>query len=416
MALATYRKKLFIVLVVNTFPSISETFIFRKAVALAQHGHKIHVIAGQAGSWQNIEHYLPLPSKLTVEYPFRTKLFPFPLFLILCKQLFRVLVQAPGKLLVLLKVAFQQSSTWTDFIRNFIYHLPFIALSSDVVHCEFLGIAAAYPLLRKTLNIPVMLSCRGADLHLLDQQHSKKREQYIYQLQQVDAVHCVTDEMAVEVKRLSKRSEGIWVNRPAIDIRHITPKTQYSDNTSVPHIVSVGRLVWKKGYDYLFNALYLLKERGLKFQVHIIGDGDLKNKLQSTIHELELTSMVTLMGSVSPYNVLTRLQSADIFALFSHEEGISNAVLEAMATGLPIVTTNAGGMTEAVRDGIDGYVVPVRDIASFADRLALLIADSTIRECMGRSARERVEADFTIERQISVFEQIYYHLVEKESN
>jgi glycosyltransferase involved in cell wall biosynthesis len=82
-----------------------------------------------------------------------------------------------------------------------------------------------------------------------------------------------------------------------------------------------------------------------------------------------------------------------------------------MAVGLPIVTTDAGGMSEAVRDGIEGYVVPVRDIPAFTQRLGALLQNPAQRQAMGEAARARVAAEFTIERQLQVFEQLYTHLL-----
>ncbi len=216
--------------------------------------------------------------------------------------------------------------------------------------------------------------------------------------------------MADEVTRLSQRHNELWVNRPAIEFERIIPRRDDHQNT-VPRIISVGRLVWKKGFDYLFNALYRLKQQGVAFEAEIIGDGVMRDALQNTLDDLGLTGQVHLAGPMPPDSVLQRLRSADVFALFSHEEGISNAVLEAMAAGLPIVTTDAGGMGEAVRDGIEGYVVPVRDIAAFTQRLGELLRETTKRQAMGKAARMRVEQEFTINRQLQVFEQLYTHLI-----
>lgn len=395
-----------ITLLVNAFPSLSETFIFRKAIGLARRGHRIRVIASQQGVWEAFETYQPLPSTLTVIYPFRKQRTGR------LQRLFaglRMGVQHPVKLGRLARLAATAPSGVAQRVRLFANHLVFVGLETDLIHCEFLGIAASYPLLGALTGAPVVLSCRGADLHLLDHQQGRRAD-YIAQLQTVTAIHCVSEEMAQEVTRLSQRRDQVWVNRPAIEFERITPKSDYNA-TVIPLIVSVGRLVWKKGFDYLFNALYRLKQQGIAFEAEIIGDGKMRERLQMTLDDLGLTEQVRLVGPVPPDQVLQRLRSADVFALFSHEEGISNAVLEAMAVGLPVITTNAGGMTEAVRDGVEGYVVPVRDIAAFTQRLGELLQDAAGRQAMGEAARARVEAEFTIERQLRVFEQLYTELI-----
>jgi glycosyltransferase involved in cell wall biosynthesis len=107
------------------------------------------------------------------------------------------------------------------------------------------------------------------------------------------------------------------------------------------------------------------------------------------------------------------LQRADVFVLASLSEGISNAVLEAMACGLPIVTTDCGGMREAITDGVEGFVVPVRDSESMANALEKLIADKVLRAEMGCRARERILGGFTLERQVEQFLAMYEELVEE---
>src|SRR4029077_12487758 len=132
----------------------------------------------------------------------------------------------------------------------------------------------------------------------------------------------------------------IWVNRPAVPTEKIFPKDQWAANDP-PIILAVGRLVWIKGYDYLLAALSRLKQSGIAFKAQIIGDGPLYAQLRYSIEDLNLKPEVELLGPLTSVAVLERMRRADLFVLSSHAEGISNAALEAMATGLPIVTTNA---------------------------------------------------------------------------
>ena len=212
--------------------------------------------------------------------------------------------------------------------------------------------------------------------------------------------------MACTVTHVSGRTEGLWVNRPAVPVNKIATKKAYNTN-SAPVIVTAGRLNWKKGYDYFLAALRRLKDAGIPFRAQIIGSGDLQAQIRFSIGDLDLLPEVKLVGRLKPDVVFDYLCKADIYVLTSHEEGISNAVLEAMAVGLPIITTAAGGMEEAVRDGLDGYVIPVRDIPALVEKLTALLGDSQLCERMGRSARERVEFEFTLERQAKVFSQMY---------
>jgi glycosyltransferase involved in cell wall biosynthesis len=121
---------------------------------------------------------------------------------------------------------------------------------------------------------------------------------------------------------------------------------------------------------------------------------------------------VTFAGALGPDAVLGRLQGADVFLHSSSSEGISNAVLEAMACGLPVVTTDVGGMAEAVRDGVDGHVVAPRDVAAAAEALTRLAGDPEGRKRMGDSARERVRDRFDLAHQLDAFCELFTTLAD----
>jgi glycosyltransferase involved in cell wall biosynthesis len=110
---------------------------------------------------------------------------------------------------------------------------------------------------------------------------------------------------------------------------------------------------------------------------------------------------------VPPEQVREAMQRSDLFLHSSLSEGISNAALEAMACGLPVVTSDGGGMKEAVHDGIEGFVVPLRDPVAAADAVAKLARDPALRARMGRAGRARVESTFRLDEQIARFIALY---------
>ena len=151
--------------------------------------------------------------------------------------------------------------------------------------------------------------------------------------------------------------------------------------------------------------------RGFRRIYHIIGDGQDYSRLLYTIGDLNLEGKVHLHGRLTPLEVRHRLQEADAFLLSSLSEGISNAVLEAMACGLPVVTTDCGGMTEAVTDGVEGLVTPVRDPEAMAAALARLAADTELARRLGQAARQRILKDFTLKRQVEKFIELFRDVV-----
>lgn len=394
-----------LLLVTGRFPQRSETFIYRKVVALAKRGHHVTVATRGAGDWSLYPDARPETLQIIELPPDHTLRDPRRAWAALQAGL-RLTARHARAARALYQRCRIDERTRMDPNRMFLRHLPFVALDADVVHFEFLSLGAMYPLVATVLDAPIVVSCRGRDVHTLELQPPAERAAAIACLQQASAIHCVSSEMAGEVQRLTGRSDGLWVNRPAVDTDVITPSKDRASAGPL-RLVATGRLVWKKGFDYLLTALARCAARGIDFHAEILGDGELKKSLRFAIEDLGLADKVSLVGAVSSAEVLERMRAADVFVLSSLEEGISNAVLEAMASGLPIVTTTAGGMAEAVTDGCEGFVVPVRDADALAAAIAALAHDPQLRVSMGRAARERAELEFSITRQVETFEALY---------
>src|SRR5207248_5652986 len=139
-----------------------------------------------------------------------------------------------------------------------------------------------------------------------------------------------------------------------------------------PRIISIGRLVAFKGFEYLIDACAELARRGLNFTCEIIGDGPLRSDLETRIRKLNLSDRVHLLGSLSQGAVLERLRTADVFALASvtDAQGASDVfptvIIEAMAAARPVVSTRLAGIPEAVVYGETGLLVAPGDAIALA--------------------------------------------------
>ena len=136
------------------------------------------------------------------------------------------------------------------------------------------------------------------------------------------------------------------------------------------------------------------------------------SRILFTIEDIGLKDRVRLLGSMKAYEIRERLQGADAFVLSSLSEGISNAALEAMACGIPIVTTNCGGMEEAVEDGVEGFVVSIRDADAMARALRTLWQEPGLRRQMGSSRSQRIIRQFNLENQIEEFRKLFYSVTD----
>ena len=168
-------------------------------------------------------------------------------------------------------------------------------------------------------------------------------------------------------------------------------------------ILSVGRLVEKKGFPDLLGACARLRNGTPdSFRLRILGDGPLREELLRLRDRLGLDDVVELVGERDGDGVLRAYQEADVFALTpwtpddGDRDGVPNVIVEAMACGLPVVTTDAGGITEAVRHGVNGLVAAPRDVPALARHLAELVADADRRRALGDAGRRAAEERFDV--------------------
>jgi glycosyltransferase involved in cell wall biosynthesis len=156
----------------------------------------------------------------------------------------------------------------------------------------------------------------------------------------------------------------------------------------------------KKGYPDLLAACRLLKDRGQRFRLALYGDGPGRARLEAELARLDLRAEVALLGARPRDALLPALQHADVFALTpvvtadGDRDGIPNVLLEAMACGLPAVSTTVGGVAEVIAHGRDGLLAPPGDVGAIAGHLQTLLADPAARRRLGAAARRTVVARF----------------------
>jgi len=186
-----------------------------------------------------------------------------------------------------------------------------------------------------------------------------------------------------------------------------------SQQNPVACILSVGRLVAFKGFDYLIEACAELARRGGNFVCEIVGDGPLHENLRAKIDKLNLSSRVALIGSLSQKAVLEKLRSADVFALASVVDDRSGSdvfptvILEAMAAARPVVSARLAGIPELVVHEETGLLVSPGDTAALADALERLLRDPQLRLRYGNAGRARIEQHFRIEQTIAPLIQLF---------
>jgi glycosyltransferase involved in cell wall biosynthesis len=172
-----------------------------------------------------------------------------------------------------------------------------------------------------------------------------------------------------------------------------------------PVVLGAGSIFSQKGFEYFVEALSLLHKKGVRVHGAIAGDGE-TGALAALAGRLGIAPYVHLLGRRS--DVLELMYGANVFALSSIDEGLPNVVLEAMSAGTPVVAADAGGTSEIITDGKDGFVVPVRNAAALAERIAMLINDKALGASMGSEGRQTVQKRFSIQRMIDKIEGLFF--------
>jgi colanic acid/amylovoran biosynthesis glycosyltransferase len=262
------------------------------------------------------------------------------------------------------------------------------------------------------LGMPVVISCRGSQVNTAP--HNPKRAALqaglLSTFEKAARVHCVSEHIRQEALRSGLSPEKACVIHPAVDPELFCPLEGTRPADNVYRIISVGALTWQKGYEHALQAAFILKEKNVPFRYEIIGAGPEQQRVLFTINDLGLQEHVHLLGRQPPEVVRQRLQPADVFLLSSLSEGLANTALEAMACALPVVTTDCGGMREAVTDGVEGTVVPTRDPAALAEALLAFWRHPQLRKQCGEAGRKRVIADFHLNSQVGQFSALFADL------
>lgn len=401
-----------IVLVVPHFPRVSETFIVNKFVGLVDAGWDVHIVCGKSSEgWDSFPALVDRPDlrrRVHSQWPHSPRWITIVLWL---PALLSTMVRAQRATVRYWRTAWKQHG-WGAF-KQFYLDAAVIALSPDILHFEFATVAVGRTYLKQALGCRLSVSFRGYDLNYVGLQSP---DYYGQVWEEVDAIHVLGRDLWQRALRRGCPPDKPHVMiPPAIDSDYFNPDKTAHRPVSISlerplRILSVGRLEWKKGYEYALSAAGLLADEGIPFEYLIIGGGDYLEPLTFLRHKIGLEDRVHFLGSQPHPVVMAELNRADVFLHAAVSEGFCNAVLEAQAMQLPVVTSDADGLAENVADGLTGFVVPRRDPAALAGKLALLAGDEALRQKMGIAGRQRVANCFRLPDQIAAFDRFYREL------
>lgn len=268
---------------------------------------------------------------------------------------------------------------------------------SPHLHGAFAGLMAGIPVVHTKHGRNQALGMRKIILYRLSALLTRK----VVAVSQSAAEECIRLEGIPATK--------VMVIRNGIDLSSYAPLARLAERVNMVTIGIVARLAPEKDHLTLLRACKILSDRQTSFRLVIIGDGSLRGELEQATSDLNLNRNVEFIGV--RHDIPDQLQNLDIFALSSTTEGISLTLLEAMATGLPIVATDVGGNPEVVVDGVTGFIVPSKNPELMAEKLAQLIHDHALRVRMGVEGRRRVEEHFDIRQTARQYEELYREIL-----
>lgn len=272
--------------------------------------------------------------------------------------------------------------------------------SLDHLHVHFGGAVATVGMLTaEAWQIPWSITLHGPD-EFFDQDAFYLRQK----IQSASFVVCISDFCRSQVLRIAPGLEDrrLDVVRLGVDCVALQPKRELPNETadasqsSSLQLVCTGRMVAAKGHRILLQALASLGASGIEFSCALIGDGPERSSLESLSAHLGIADRVRFLGAMAHTETLGEVARADVFVLASFAEGLPVALMEAMALGVPCISTTIAAIPELILDGENGLLVSPANPEVLCKALSKLALDSDLRRHLGRKARTTVEADYNL--------------------
>jgi colanic acid/amylovoran biosynthesis glycosyltransferase len=290
-------------------------------------------------------------------------------------------------------------------LKWFLQCFPLLQKNWSLIHFEFGTIAHELIFIAEFFKAKAVTSFRGYDIAYVGLQN----ENYYKEVwEKSTMVHFLgNDLLSKGIQRGFSNRGNYFLASPAIFIEEFPWQKRQLPELSPIHLVSVGRLTWKKGYMIGLMAIKKLVEQGVLLRYHLVGSGEEEQAIRFHIHDLELEDVVILHGKKSPKEVAQILSEAHLFFHPAISEGFCNAVVEAQSVGLPVVCSDAEGLSENIENGVTGFIFQRRNADQAAEKLLQLINNPALYHSMNLAGPIRVSKYFNIQQQVATFSDVY---------
>ena len=383
--------------IIGTYPSLTTTFIDREILAARRSGVNVRILsirrstsqlsAEQERLRQDVIYLLPVVWLAFIAGHLRLAIFDAWVYWgTLIYLLTRPHPSLRARLMTVLH--FAEGGYTAHLLRG---------NPGDQLHAHFIDRAATVALVAsRLLRVPYSVTAHANDIYVSP----------VLLPEKLGAASSVITCTGYNRAHLVKLGAGSFDNKVnciyhGLDLDHYQPHE--AERSGKPLLLSVGQLKEKKGLHYLIDACQCLQQRGYTFECQIVGEGPLRSQLEAQIREAGLIDVVRLCGALPHAEVIEQLREASVFVLpcvlsaNGDRDGIPNALLEAMAMQLPVVSTPISGIPEVVSDGVNGLLVQAADAEALATALARLLGDAALRRELGLQGRQTVVEQFDVE-------------------
>lgn len=387
--------------VLRIFPKLSESFIINEIVELLKRGHDIQIFSMEIPI-ENIKHEEIKENNIigrTHYYNFN-QIFKVN-FIYLLKYFLSSVVQDICDLRIsinILKLDLKLAYFATIMKNN----------NVELIHVHFATMGAIARKLSSILGLPYTLTAHAFDIY-----RNPNADELRKTMNNAESVITISEYNKNHLQSEIGITNRIEVIRCGIDLDRFNTRRRVKNNAIIK-ILTVARLVEKKGIEYLIRAIPIVIKQTHDCDLTIVGSGSLNDYLHKLVYDLDLEGSIQFKGDVADFELMRYYEEADMFILpciiaeNGDLDGIPVSIMEAMAMKLPVVTTSVSGIPELVEDGISGILVPPKDEKAIADAIIKLHKDRQLGLEMGEKGKKIIEKKYNIvsesEKLIRIFE------------
>ena len=294
-------------------------------------------------------------------------------------QLLRLFINHPIKFYKLIQNYKVFSNSGSIFI-SLSKILPVLNHIPDIFHIQWAKSLPFWFFLKEIYGVKIVLSLRGSHINYSAFANDSLARKYNILFPQVDRMHAVSKKMSQKAEKFGANMEKTDIIYSSLNLSLLKTYKKINHKIHQPfRFLSVGRFHWVKGYQYSISAFANLKKINNDIHYLIITKNGISEEILYQIDELSLENNVEIVHPDSQEEVYKIMNKSDCFILPSVQEGISNVVLESMAIGLPVISSDCGGMKEIINHGVNGFYFPARNSIAL-EKLMLKVMNLGIKE------------------------------------